>query len=153
MHTEKSPKPRRQTGRWMPEEVEALIEGEHAEGRTRLGWASCAFDLQGVKPLVVILDAATLAGPLPSSRMETSCAQSCAFPPDKYRAGGRLCASPWRRAACGHGSLGSWPGLCAAHCTTGVSLFKTSWAQIYERYVITNKINSKRTQVSAFAAQ
>lgn len=26
--TEKSPKPRRQTGRWMPEEVEALIEGE-----------------------------------------------------------------------------------------------------------------------------
>ena len=24
---EKSPKPRRQTGRWMPEEVEALIEG------------------------------------------------------------------------------------------------------------------------------
>ncbi|GAB4822586.1 hypothetical protein N2152v2_009632 [Parachlorella kessleri] len=53
--TEKSPKPRRQTGRWMPEEVEALIEG--------------------------------------------------------------------------------------------VTLFKTSWAQIYERYVVTNKINSKRTQV------
>ena len=29
---EKSPKPRRQTGRWMPEEVEALIEGESGLG-------------------------------------------------------------------------------------------------------------------------
>lgn len=36
---------------------------------------------------------------------------------------------------------------CVWLLEAGVSLFKTSWAQIYERYVVTNKINSKRTQV------
>jgi hypothetical protein len=45
VHTEKSPKPRRQTGRWMPEEVEALIEGEAPIGAgtaargVREGWS------------------------------------------------------------------------------------------------------------------